>query len=226
MASGILYVIATPIGNMEDITLRALRILREKVSAVYCEDTRQSRRLLSAYGINIQTKSLHAHSDEQRIEEACMDLLAGKSIGYMTDAGTPAVSDPGSRLVKAARDRGITVVPVPGASAVTALVSASGFSETNIVFAGFLSKKPGKRLNELKKLSAFPGIIVLYESPYRIKKLIEAIASIFPDSQILLGREMTKRFEEFISGTASELLLNIDSITEKGEFAVAVWNRT
>lgn len=214
----------TPIGNIEDITLRALRILREEADLVYCEDTRQSRKLLDAYDINLPARSLHAHSPAGRIEEACRELLDGKNIVYMTDAGTPGLSDPGSRLAAAARARNIPVVPLPGASALAALVSAAGFPEKAVIFAGFLSKKPGRRIHELEKLREFPGIIIIYESPYRIRKLIEAIAQVFPESSVVIGREMTKHFEEFISGTGTELLARIETVTEKGEFAVAVHN--
>jgi 16S rRNA (cytidine1402-2'-O)-methyltransferase len=224
METGTLYIIATPIGNMEDITMRAVRILKEEIDAVYCEDTRQSRRLLDAYGITVQARSLHAHSSDARIAEACEELLKGKNIGYLTDCGTPSLSDPGSRLVQEARRREIPVVPLPGPSALSALISVAGFPEKNIIFGGFLSKKPGKRIHELERLREFNGIIILYESPYRIKKLIEAIKEVFPDNPVVIGREMTKHFEEFISGTATELFERRDSIKEKGEFSVAIHN--
>ena len=224
MNTGTLYIVATPIGNIEDITIRALRILKEEVSLVYCEDTRNSRKLLDAFNISVQTKSLHAHSADAKIAEACTELLNGKNIAYITDAGTPGLSDPGSKLVMQARGKDIPIVPLPGPSALATLVSVAGFPEKNIIFAGFLSKKPGKRIHELEKLAEFPGIIVVYESPYRIKKLLEAINEVFPNNQITIGREMTKYFEEFITGTANEILNNKNKLTEKGEFAVAIFN--
>lgn len=224
MGAGVLYIAATPIGNLEDITLRALRILKEEVTSIYCEDTRQSRKLLDAYNITAKTKSLHAHSADARIKEACLELSSGANVAYISDAGTPGISDPGSKLAAAARAAGIKVIPLPGASALTALVSAAGFSSKNILFAGFLSKKPGTRIHELERLAGFSGVIVVYESPYRIKKLIEAIAQVFPSRQIVIGREMTKFFEEFITGSAEEILKNADTIAEKGEFAVAINN--
>jgi 16S rRNA (cytidine1402-2'-O)-methyltransferase len=194
METGTLYIIATPIGNMEDITMRAVRILKEEIDAVYCEDTRQSRKLLEAYGVSVPARSLHAHSSDARIAEACDELQQGRTIGYLTDSGTPSLSDPGSRLVQEARRR------------------------------GFLSKKPGKRIHELERLREFAGIIIVYESPYRIRKLIEAIKEVFPDSPVIIGREMTKHFEEYITGTATEIFERRESIMEKGEFSIAIHN--
>ncbi|MCL1910663.1 MAG: 16S rRNA (cytidine(1402)-2'-O)-methyltransferase [Leptospirales bacterium] len=224
MQAGQLYIVAAPIGNTEDITLRALRVLKEEVALIYCEDTRHTGKLLAAHNIPLKMRSLHAHSSDERIAEACAAILAGKNIAYLTDAGTPGLSDPGSRLVAQARSAGIRVVPLPGPSALTALVSVSGFPEKNVFFAGFLSKKPGKRIHELEKLREFPGIIVLYESPHRVQKLLAAINEVFPENQLIIGREMSKRFEEFITGTASELSQKTDSITEKGEFSLAIYN--
>ncbi len=224
METGTLYIIATPIGNMEDITMRAVRILKEEIETVYCEDTRQSRKLLEAYGVSVSARSLHAHSSDARIAEACDELLNGRTIGYLTDSGTPSLSDPGSRLVQEAPRRGIPVIPLPGPSALAALVSVAGFPEKNIIFGGFLSKKPGKRIHELERLREFSGIIIVYESPYRIRKLIEAIKEVFPDRPVIIGREMTKRFEEYITGTATEIFERRESITEKGEFSIAIHN--
>jgi len=224
MEKGKLYIIATPIGNSEDITLRALRILREEVDCVFCEDTRRTLKLLNRYGIKCPVRSLHAHSTPAKIKSALSLLIQGKTIAYCTDSGTPSVSDPGSVLVSAARTEGIDIIPLPGASALAAMVSVSGFPEKNIIFAGFLSKKEGKRRRELEKLKGH-GIIVLYESPHRIKKLIRSIAAVFPDSEMVIGREMTKLHEEFISGTTNGICENIDSIPERGEFTVAIYNR-
>ena len=224
MQAGQLYIVAAPIGNTEDITLRALRVLKEEVALIYCEDTRHTGKLLAAHNIPLKMRSLHAHSSDERIAEACAAILAGKNIAYLTDAGTPGLSDPGSRLVAQARSAGIRVVPLPGPSALTALVSVSGFPEKNVFFAGFLSKKPGTRINELKKLSEFEGIIVLYESPYRMHKLILAIAEVFPNKEIVIGREMTKLFEEIIRGRAEQISAELSVIKEKGEFSIAIFN--
>ena len=220
---GTLYIVATPIGNIEDITYRAIKILNT-VDAVYCEDTRQTKKILDHYEIKVKAYSLHSHSHENKIFSICDKLISGQNIAYLTDCGTPALSDPGSKLVKIAVEKNIPVSPIPGPSALTSLVSISGFIEKNVIFAGFLSKKPGKRINELKKLSEFEGIIVLYESPYRIHKLILAIAEVFPDKEIVIGREMTKLFEEVIRGSASQLSGSLSAIKEKGEFSVGIFN--
>ena len=225
MTKGKLYIIATPIGNLEDMTARAVNILKDEIGVIYCEDTRQSRKLLTAYGIDKKIKSLHAHSPEARIDEACADMEQGISAAYMTDSGTPGISDPGNRLVKAARDRGLTVVPIPGPSALSTILSVSGFSERRVIFTGFLSKKGGKMRRELQELKEFQGVIVIYESPYRIKKLIRALYEIFPDNRIVIAREMTKLYEEFYTGTVAEIYENIDTVKEKGEFALALLNQ-
>ncbi|PKL35527.1 MAG: 16S rRNA (cytidine(1402)-2'-O)-methyltransferase [Spirochaetae bacterium HGW-Spirochaetae-1] len=224
MAEGTLYIIGTPIGNIEDITLRALKILKESINIIYCEDTRQSKKLLMAYDIHIPLRSLHAHSSPARIEEVCSELKKGNNIAYLTDSGTPALSDPGSMLVRKAREYGIAIIPLPGPSALATIISVAGFPEKNIIFGGFLSKKPGKRIHELEKLREFPGIIIIYESPYRIKKLLPALYQVFPGKEVLIGREMTKVYEEFISGTLTGEDAGLDSVKEKGEFTVAVFN--
>jgi 16S rRNA (cytidine1402-2'-O)-methyltransferase len=224
MEPGTLYIIATPIGNMEDITYRAVRTLKEEVDIIYCEDTRQTRKLLSRYGITAQTQSLHTHSSSQKIESVVSLLLGGAAVAYVTDSGTPGLSDPGSRLVAAARERGITICPIPGPSALAALLSVSGYHGRNVVFAGFLSKKENRRKNELLTLKGFGGVIILYESPYRIKKLLNAVRDIFPGCPVLIGREMTKLHEEFIYDSIDTLMDNADAIKEKGEFAIAIFN--
>jgi 16S rRNA (cytidine1402-2'-O)-methyltransferase len=224
MDTGTLYIIATPIGNLEDMTIRAISILKEGVTAVFCEDTRQTRKLLNHFGISVPTHSLHAHSPQHRIEAAINLLVEGSSIAYVTDSGTPGISDPGSKLVTGARARSIPVCPIPGPSALAALASVSGYHGKRMIFTGFLSKKDGRRKKELRELRGFSGMILLYESPYRIKKLLVAIAEIFPESRVVIGREMTKFHEEIISDTARELIVRLDTITEKGEFTVAILN--
>jgi len=220
---GTLYIVATPIGNLEDITYRAIKILNS-VDIIYCEDTRQTKKILDHYGIKVKTYSLHSHSHDSKIFSVCDKLISGQNIAYLTDCGTPALSDPGSKLVKIAVEKNIPVSPIPGPSALASLVSVSGFAEKNIIFTGFLSKKPGRRINELEKLSNFEGIIILYESPHRIHKLVSAIAQVFPDKEIVIGRETTKLFEEFIRGRASQLTDSLSAIKEKGEFSIAIYN--
>lgn len=224
MDEGTLYIVAGPIGNMEDMTFRAVDILKNRVDYIYCEDTRQTRKIINHYGIEAKLKSLHAHSSDTRIEEALGNIKNGLSIAYMTDSGTPGISDPGSRLVRFARDKEIKIIPIPGPSALSAILSVSGFSEKRVIFAGFLSKKEGKIVRELENLRNFQGIIVIYESPYRIKKMLRIIHDIFPEKEIIIGREMTKIYEEFYSGRINGIYENIDDIMEKGEFTLAILN--
>jgi 16S rRNA (cytidine1402-2'-O)-methyltransferase len=220
-----LYIIAAPIGNPEDMTLRALRILKETVAIIYCEDTRQTARVLSYHGINKPLRSLHMHSDDRKILSLISEVQSGVNIGYMTDSGTPGLSDPGSKIVSMARKEGVTVVPVPGVSALTTLISVSGFPEKTVLFGGFLSKKPGKRVNELNRLKTHEGILIIYESPHRIKKTLKDIGEVFPGREIVIGREMTKKFEEYINFNADIMTSVIEKLTEKGEFAIGILNK-
>lgn len=221
--SGKLYIIATPIGNLEDITLRALRILKEETDIIYCEDTRQTAKLLAHYNINKPTRSLHTHSSNAKLHSIIQELQMGKTISYCTDSGTPGISDPGGQLVALARENDIPIIPIPGPSAVTAILSVCGFPATEFYFAGFLSKKDGKRKNQLQKLSQLDAIIVMYESPYRITKLLHSIAEVMPHAHILIGREMTKHFEEFILCKATDVAEVAATLTQKGEFVIAVY---
>ncbi len=225
MQPGTLYIIASPIGNPEDMTLRALKILNETIDVVYCEDTRQTGRLLSYHGISKPLRSLHAHSDDSKIMQMVDELRSGKNTGYMTDSGTPGMSDPGSKIVAVARREGISIIPVPGVSALTAIVSVSGFPDKSILFSGFLSKKPGRRKNELSGMRGHEGIIVIYESPHRIKKLLADIAEIFPGREVFIGREMTKKFEEFIAVRGDRIPSMLEGLKEMGEFAIAIFNK-
>lgn len=224
MESGKLYIIATPIGNLEDITLRALRILKDEAKILFCEDTRQTMKLLKHYEIDSQVFSLHAHSTELKLKSALKFLEDGKSIGYVTDAGTPCISDPGYKLVEAARTAGFQVVPIPGPAALSTIVSVCGLPASEIYFAGFISKKPGRRINELTALKEIPGIIVFYESPHRIIKLIEALNVVFPDNELVIGRELTKFHEEIIHNRVSEIYKNLDKLEQRGEFTLALYN--
>ncbi|MBN2079366.1 MAG: 16S rRNA (cytidine(1402)-2'-O)-methyltransferase [Spirochaetes bacterium] len=226
MEPGTLYIVATPIGNLEDFTYRAAATLREKVDYIYCEDTRQTRKLLGHYGISVETRSLHAHSSPRKVEEALRLLREGRSIAYLTDSGTPGISDPGGALVAAARGAGIPVSPIPGPSALSAIASVSGFRGRRIIFCGFLSRKEGKRDRELLALRDLEGTIVLYESPHRIEKLLNAVSRIFPGAPVLIGREMTKFHEEFIQCTADDLVSVSEGLTKKGEFTILISNGT
>ncbi|MCX8122878.1 MAG: 16S rRNA (cytidine(1402)-2'-O)-methyltransferase [Spirochaetes bacterium] len=221
---GKLYIIATPIGNLEDITLRALRILKKETDIVYCEDTRQTAKLLTHYGINVPLRSLHTHSSNTKLHSIIQEIQSGKTVAYCTDSGTPGISDPGGKLAALARENDIPVIPIPGPSAVTCILSVCGFPSTEFYFAGFLSKKEGKRKKQLQELSHMNAIIVVYESPYRIVKLLHAIAEVMPKSKIFIGREMTKHFEQFIYCEAGDVDAVATQLTQKGEFVVAFYN--
>ena len=214
--------VATPIGNLGDITLRALEALKGS-DAVACEDTRHTIKLLSHYGISKPLLSCHAN-DEERGAARVLGLLAeGKTVAYCSDAGTPGLSDPGSLLARRAREAGHAVSPLPGPSAFAALVSAAGSGGRSFLFDGFPSPKPGKRRRRVAELMARPESFVLYESPHRIAALLEELASADPDRRVCVGREMSKVHEEFIAGTAAEVLAEIRLRAEvKGELAVLV----
>jgi len=217
-----LYIVATPIGNLGDITLRALETLR-KVDIVAAEDTRQTLKLLNAHGITKRLISCRAANESQSAGGIIALLERGQSVAYCTDAGTPGVSDPGAVLVAAVRKAGFPVVPLPGASALAALVSVGGFSGRTVIFDGFLSVKSGKRQRRVDELLKRSEAFILYESPFRIIKLLKAIADTESDRKILVAREMTKTHEEFLSGTALEVLNDLQSRPIiKGEFAVLV----
>lgn len=225
MTTSALYIIAAPIGNPDDMTIRAVNMLRDTIDIIYCEDTRQTGRILSHFGISKPLRSLHMHSDDRKIRELIAEIESGKNIGYMTDAGTPGLSDPGSKIVAIARSEGIEVIPLPGVSALTTLVSVSGFPDKSVLFGGFLSKKPGRRVNELKRMREYEGILVIYESPHRIRKTLTDIKEVFPDREVVIGREMTKKFEEYIRLNAAEMDEVLEKLTEKGEFAIAILNK-
>ena len=216
-----LYIVGTPIGNLGDITLRALETLKS-VDAVACEDTRHTLKLLTHFYIRKPLVSCHAN-DEQRGAEKVVALLGeGKDVAYCSDAGTPGLSDPGALLVREARGAGHEVVPVPGASAFATLISAAGVSGRTFLFDGFLSPKPGKRRVRLAELLARGEPFVLYESPFRIGKLLSDIAAIDSTRIVTIGRELTKIHEEFVEGLASELAARYPAESAKGEFCLIV----
>lgn len=215
-----LFVVATPIGNLDDMTLRAIQTLKD-VPIIACEDTRHTQNLLNH--LSITGKRLiacHAHNEAVSSQGIVNLLEQGLDVAYCSDAGTPGVSDPGSRVVKAVREAGFTVVPLPGASASVTLISASGLLGKTFTFEGFLSPKSGRRKKRLEELIARDEAFIVYESPFRIIKTLEEIKAIDDTRQIVLGRELTKTFEEFITGTASEVISKLKTV--KGEFAFVV----
>jgi 16S rRNA (cytidine1402-2'-O)-methyltransferase len=216
---GTLYVVATPIGNLEDVTLRALRILRE-VSVIAAEDTRRTSRLLQHYSISTPTTSLHAHNEAGKTPSLIARLQGGESIAVVSDAGTPVVSDPGARLIAAAHDAGLRVEPVPGPSAALAVISGSGFGGEGFVFAGFPPARSGARAEWLSKLASETRPVVLYEAPHRIRQTLEAMLSILGDRIVALGRELTKVHEELVIRPISGHLQNIEA--GKGEYTLVV----
>jgi 16S rRNA (cytidine1402-2'-O)-methyltransferase len=202
--SGTLYVVATPIGNLDDITMRAIRTLRE-VDRIACEDTRHTRRLLDHFGIAKPLVSYHEHNEQARAEELLAELAAGRNIALVSDAGTPLIADPGYRLVAEARAQGITVCPIPGPSAVLAALSASGLPTDAFYFGGFLPAKKTQRRKTLEELKDYPATLVFYEAPHRILEALEDVAEVLGARQITLARELTKIHEEFLVGEPSEL---------------------
>lgn len=217
----ILYLVATPIGNLEDITLRALRVLKE-CDVVAAEDTRRTGQLLKHFEISKPLLSYFQFNEAKRSEEILQRLQRGEKIALVTDAGTPGISDPGERVVKAAVAAGFKVEPIPGPCALIAGLTASGLPCDEFHFVGFLPHKSGQRRNLLEKLKPIPGTLVFYESPYRILKMLEELADIYPDRQVVLARELTKKFEEFLRGSAKDLLTQLQQRSIKGEFVVMV----
>ena len=217
-----LYVVATPIGNLDDITLRALDILRQ-VDVIACEDTRHTIKLLNRHEISKKLMSCHANAEGAAAARIVALLEEGKSVAYCSDAGTPGFSDPGSVLVRTVRDEGYRVVPIPGASAATALVSVSGMRGRGFLFEGFLSPKRGRRRRRLEELTALSEPFLVYESPFRVIKLMTELADICPERPILIGREMTKVHEEIIEGTCKSVLEELaERGVPRGEFSILV----
>ena len=216
-----IYLVATPIGNLEDITLRALRTLRE-CDVVAAEDTRRTGQLLKHFGISKPLLSYFQFNEARRSEEILERLRRGERIALVTDAGSPAISDPGERVVRAAIAAGFRVEPVPGPSALIAALTASGLPTNEFHFIGFLPHKSGQRRKKLEQVRNVEGTLVLYESPYRIEKLLNELHEVFSDGRVVLARELTKKFEEFLRGTAGELLEVLQKRSLKGEFVVVV----
>ncbi len=219
---GTLYVVATPIGNLEDITLRALRTL-SGVDTIAAEDTRRTRNLLTHHGISRPLVSYHDHNKVKQAPRLLAMLQAPQSVALVTDAGTPGISDPAYYLLQAVLPHDIPVVPIPGVTAAITALSVSGLPTDRFVFEGFLPIKSGRRRQRLEVLGDEPRTIVFYESPYRLLKLLQEIHDhLGPDRRVVIGRELTKRFEEMLRGTASSLLVALASRNMRGEFTVLV----
>lgn len=217
-----LFMVATPVGNLGDMTTRAVDVLRS-VALVVCEDTRHSGVLLAHFSITTRRVSAHSHNEAERVASVVRTLDSGSDVAYVSDAGTPGLSDPGRLLVRGARDAGHRVVPVPGASAFSALVSVNGFPGKSVTFEGFLSPKSGRRRNRLKELLDRDETFVLYESPHRLVKLLADLADLDPGRPVLLGRELTKLHEELVEGSASEVMeIMAGRLSIKGECALLV----
>ncbi len=221
LVPGTLYLVATPIGNLEDITLRALRTLKE-CDVVAAEDTRRTGQLLKHFGIARPMVSYFQFNEARRSEEILARLANGGKVALVTDAGTPGISDPGERVVRAARAAGFRVESVPGPCALVAALTASGLPTEEFHFIGFLPHKSGQRRRQLEELKAFAGTLVLYESPYRVGKLLAELCELFPERRVVLARELTKKFEEYLAGKPSELLAAAQKRHLKGEFVVMI----
>lgn len=217
-----LYLIPTPIGNLADISLRAIETLRA-VSLVACEDTRMSARLFERFQINTRKISLHAHNEHRKVQSVIEKLLSGMSVALVSDAGSPGISDPGYLLVRSAIRAGISVIPLPGPTALIPALTASGLPTDRFIFEGFLPQKKG-RMKRLRELSDEHRTMVFYEAPHRIVKLMTQIAEVFGEDRfVVIAREVTKKFEEFTRGTVSTHLARLSGQTRiRGEMVVVV----
>jgi 16S rRNA (cytidine1402-2'-O)-methyltransferase len=224
MSTGKLYIVATPIGNLEDITLRAIRVLKE-VDVIAAEDTRHSLRLLNHYGISKQLISYWGEKEKVKAEETISLLKAGKNVALVSDAGTPGIADPGNVLIRRAWEEGIRVEPVPGPSAVIAALSVSGFSTEEFIFSGFLPAKKARRRKLLEELGREKRTLVFYEAPHRIMESFDDIAEIFGDRNTVVVREMTKLHEELVRGDAVGIRDRLESAVRAGEYVIVIEGR-
>ncbi|HEV2439508.1 MAG TPA: 16S rRNA (cytidine(1402)-2'-O)-methyltransferase [bacterium] len=219
--SGTLYIVATPIGNLEDISLRALRVLRE-ATVVAAEDTRRTRKLLAHHGIPARLLSLREHNELARAPVLVRRLLDGESIALVSDAGTPGLSDPGATLVRAAADAGVPVVPVPGASAVLAALVASGLPAEPVTFFGFLPARGANRRRALETARDLPHTLVLFEAPHRLRETLDDLLATFGDRRIAVARELTKVHEEVYRATLTEAVAHFSAHPPRGEFTLVI----
>lgn len=221
MTAATLYIVATPIGNLEDMTYRAVRILGE-VDLIAAEDTRHSLKLLNHFGISKPLTSYFDHNQQIKGERILNALRQGKSVALISDAGTPCVSDPGYQLVRDAVAENIPVVPVPGACAAVAALSASGLPTDTFTFAGFPPSRQGKRRTFLSGMSSLPGTLVLYEAPHRLLETLSDISEVLGERQVIVAREVTKMFEEFIRGSVSEVIAAVSRGIVRGEVVILI----
>lgn len=220
--SGKLYIVSTPIGNLEDITLRALRVLKE-VDLIACEDTRTTKKLLLRYGIEKPLLSYHEHNEIEKSKELVSLLVEGKNLALVSDAGTPCISDPGYRLVKLACENGIEVLSIPGPSSVVSAISISGLSTSSFAFFGFLPRTKKHLTDFLSRIKDYPETLVFFESPNRVVKTLHSISEVFGNRLISLSREMTKLHEETIRGRVSQVLVELESRgLIKGEVTIVI----
>ena len=218
---GTLYIVATPIGNLQDITPRSLDVLRT-VDLIACEDTRHTQKLLSYYRVSTPTISYHEHNENERAEELIDLLVTGKSVAVVSDAGTPAISDPGFRVTCRAHEAGIPVISIPGASALIAALVASGISADSFYFAGFLPPKKGDRVRKLEELESITATLVFYEAPHRLKKSLKDCVEVLGDRIAAVSRELTKIHEETVKGKISELIERFGEDHVRGEIVVVI----
>jgi 16S rRNA (cytidine1402-2'-O)-methyltransferase len=221
LESGTLYVVATPIGNLSDVTLRALAVLGS-ADVIFAEDTRHTRRFMTHHGLKVRLVSAHAHNEAVRAKELVRRLGTGESVALVTDAGSPGLSDPGARLVAAATAAGFPTLPVPGPSALVAALSVSGLSADSFTFAGFLPARPAARKRRLEELLDRGETIVFFEAPHRVRTTLGQLAELAPDHRMAACREMTKRFEEVLRGTVVEVRDSLSKERERGEWTIIV----
>jgi len=221
MPIGTLYIVATPIGNLEDITLRAIRVLKE-VDAIAAEDTRHTQKLLSKFDIHTPLTSYHDHNKEEKAPVLVSRLLDGKSVALVSDAGTPGISDPGYFLINLAIDQKVPVVPIPGATAAIAALSVSGLPTDRFVFEGFLPSKHTARVKRLEELATEDRTIIFYEAPHRIMQTIEDMQTVLGDRKAVISRELTKIHEQVLRGNISDVRRQLETGSTKGEFTIIV----
>jgi 16S rRNA (cytidine1402-2'-O)-methyltransferase len=221
---GTLYIVSTPIGNLNDITFRAVEVLKQ-VDLIACEDTRRTKILLEKFGLAKNLISYYNYNERQRAEEIIRELKSGKNVALVSDSGTPGISDPGFVLIKRAIEENITVIPIPGPSAFVCALVGSGLPMDEFVFVGFLPHKKGRK-TKLKKLSEEERTIILYESPHRLIKTLNEILEIFGDREIAVAKELTKIHEEFFRGKISEVLKKLTPDKIKGEFVIVISGKT
>jgi len=218
---GILYIVATPIGNLEDITLRALRVLKD-VDVIAAEDTRHTQILLNHHGIRTPLTSYHEHNERTKAQELVARLEQGQDIALVSDAGTPAISDPGFRLVVAAIHAGVRIIPIPGASALTAILSASGLATDRFIFEGFLPAKKKQRRERLQTLRDETRTLVFYEAPHRLRDALDDVHELLGNRETVLAREVSKVHEEFLRGPLSELICMLERQEIRGEVTLII----